>query len=92
MKWDTATGILPTDGSVHVDGYYLPQFTWKRQIRSSFHMFTKHSTDKYDLIFCRDLLKDLGLDIHYSVSQFVWDNIVIDMVPADTRLRKEFSM
>jgi hypothetical protein len=27
------------------------------------------------------LLKDLGLDIHYSVSQFMWDNITVDIVP-----------
>jgi len=32
------------------------------------------------------LLKDLGLDIHYSVSQFMWDNITVDIVPNGIQL------
>jgi len=44
-------------------------------------MFQKQSKDKYDFILGRDLLQDIGLDIHYSTSQFVWDNIIVNMVP-----------
>lgn len=45
-------------------------------------MFQKCSKDKYDFIIGRDLPKDVGLNIHYSASQFVWDIISIDMVPS----------
>jgi hypothetical protein len=45
-------------------------------------MYHKKATDKYDFILGRDLLTDLGLDIHYSASQFVWENIAVDMVPS----------
>jgi hypothetical protein len=37
--------------------------------------------DKYDFILDRDLLKDLGVDIHYSTSQFLWENIIVNMAP-----------
>jgi hypothetical protein len=80
-KWDTATGVLQTDGTVEIERYILPQFTRKRYISTSFHMFQKQSKDKYDFILGRDLLQDIGLDIHYSASQFVWDNIIVNMVP-----------
>jgi len=26
-------------------------------------------------------LQEIGFDIYYSASQFVWDNIIVDMVP-----------
>jgi hypothetical protein len=45
-------------------------------------MYQKKAKVKYDFILGRDLLKDLGLDIHYSTSQFVWDNIIVDMLPS----------
>ncbi len=70
-KWDTATGVFQTDGSVVIEQYCLPQFTRKRHITTSFHMFQKCQKDKYDFILSRGLLKILGLDIHYSASQFV---------------------
>jgi hypothetical protein len=45
-------------------------------------MFTKCSNDKYDIILGRDFLQAIGLDIHYSASQFTWDNISVAMVPS----------
>jgi hypothetical protein len=82
MKWDTATGIFQTEGSVEIENYHLPQFTWKHNITTSFHMFQKRPKDKYDFILGHDLLKGLGLIIDYSASQFMWDNITVDMVPS----------
>jgi hypothetical protein len=74
---------------VHVDGYYLPQFIWKCQISSSFHMFTKHSTDKYDLFLLPRLIERPFTTVHHSLcgitSSSIWSL-------ADTRLKKEFSM
>jgi hypothetical protein len=49
---------------------------------TSFHVFQNHLKDKYDFILGRDLFKDLGLDIHYGASQFVWENISVNMVPS----------
>jgi len=43
-------------------------------------MFKKRPKDKYDFILGRDLLKDIGLDIQYSASQFVWNDIIVAMV------------
>jgi hypothetical protein len=81
-KWDTASGVFQTDGMVLIEQYCLPQFTRKKHITTPFQMFQQRPKDKYDFILGRDLLKDLGFDIHYSTSQFVWDNISVDMVPS----------
>ncbi len=81
-KWDTATGVFQTDGSVLVENYCLTQFTRKRHITTPFHMFQKRPKDKYDFILGRDLLRELKLDIPYSTLQFVWENIIVDMVPS----------
>jgi hypothetical protein len=81
VKWDTATGSFHTDGVVTIENYHLPQFTRKRHITSSFHMFQKRPKDKYDFILGRDLLIELSIDIRYSTAQFVWENIIVDMVP-----------
>jgi hypothetical protein len=45
-------------------------------------MFHNQLKDKYDFILGHDLLKILGLNIYYSASQFVWDNITVEMVPS----------
>jgi hypothetical protein len=81
-KWETATGILETKGTTTIEKCRLPQFTKNRAISSTFHLFDKHSTDTFDVILGRDLLQAIGMDIHYSTKQFVWDNISIDMVPS----------
>jgi hypothetical protein len=81
-KWDTANGVFKTDGSVIIENFNLPQFTRKRAVTAPFNMYHKKPTDKYDVILGRDLLKEIGFDIHYSASQFVWDNVIIDMVPS----------
>jgi hypothetical protein len=54
-KWDTATGVFQTDGSVAIEQYCWPQFTRKCQITTSFHMFHKHPKDKYYFILSHDL-------------------------------------
>jgi hypothetical protein len=91
IKWDTATGVFQTDGSVQIEHYCLPQFTRKGHITTSFHMFQKLPKDKYDFILGRDLVKDLGLDIHYSALQFVWENISEDMVPSGYWTKNEIT-
>jgi hypothetical protein len=81
-KWDTATGVLLTTGKVAIEALNLPQFTRKRQVSSTFHLFEKRNEDKYDIILGRDFLQAIGLIIDYSASQFTWDNISVTMVPS----------
>jgi hypothetical protein len=40
-KWKTQAGTFETKGKVQVDNYIFPQFTNKRKISSTFHMFQK---------------------------------------------------
>jgi len=44
-----------------------------------------------DIIIGRDLLADLGLDLHYSTSQFVWNGITVDMVPSGYLTQEKIS-
>ncbi len=81
-KWDTATGVLLTKGKATIEALSLPQFTRKRQVSSTFHLFDKRNDDKYDIILGRDFLQAIGLVIDYSTSQFTWDNISVTMVPS----------
>jgi hypothetical protein len=82
IQWDTATGTLLTQGTVDIKKRCLPQFTTDRHVASTFHTLTKRPNDKYDVILGRDLLQSIGLDTHYSASQFTWDSISVAMVPS----------
>jgi hypothetical protein len=91
IKWDTATGVFKTDGTVTIENYCLPQFTKKHHITTLFPMFHKRDKDRYDFILGRDLLTSLGLDIHYSATQFSWDGILVDMVPSGYWTKANFA-
>jgi hypothetical protein len=80
-KWTTQAGTFETDGLVTVENFFLPQFTNKRKITSSFHMFQKSSKDTYDLILGRDILTSIGFNILYESNKFMWQDIQVDMVP-----------
>jgi len=90
-KWDTANGIMQMDGSVIIENFNLPQFSRKLNITTSFHMYHKKAKDRYDIIIGHDLLADLGLDLHYSTSQFVWNGITVDMVPSGYLTQEKIS-
>jgi hypothetical protein len=64
-----------------LENYFLPQFTSQRKVTSEFHLFNKIKEDGYDVIIGRDILKTMGLQIHYDTESFVWDNIKVKMVP-----------
>jgi hypothetical protein len=54
-------------------------------------MFEKSKNNKYDIILGRDLLPAIGVDIHYSESNFTWDNISVAMVPSGCWTQEKIS-
>jgi hypothetical protein len=64
-----------------LENYFLPQFTTQRKVTNKFHLFKKIKEDGYDIITGRDILKTMGLQIHYDTESFVWDDIKVKMVP-----------
>jgi len=82
IRWDTATGVILTQGKVEIQHCHLPQSTTKHNITAFFYLFDKHANDEYDIILGRDLLQAIGLDIHCSESNFTWDNISVAMFPS----------
>jgi hypothetical protein len=79
--WVTQAGTFETEGQVKVENFFLPQFTNKRKITSDFHMFEMSSKDTYDLILGRDILTEIGFNMLYENSKFMWQDIQVDMVP-----------
>jgi hypothetical protein len=79
--WDTQAGSFKTNSFVLLERYFLPQFTKQRKLMNTFHLFNKLKEDGYDIIIGRDILKDMGLQIHYDTESFVWDDIKVKMVP-----------
>jgi len=74
--------------------YYRLLLTSVRQKKAYYYFFPhvkKRSKDKYDFILGRDLLKDLGLDIQYSASQFIWNDIIVTMVPSGHWTKEKIS-
>jgi hypothetical protein len=69
--WDTQAGSFKTNSFVLLERYFLPQFTTQRKITNTFHLFDKLKEDGYDVIIGRDILKDMGLQIHYDMESFV---------------------
>ncbi len=51
-------------------------------------MLEKNARDTYDLILERDVLTNIGFNILYESSKFMWYNIQVDMVPRGMVQRK----
>jgi hypothetical protein len=81
ILWDTQAGSFKTNSSAMLENYFLPEFTTQRKVTSKFHLFNKIKEDGYDIIIGRDILKNMGLQIHYETESFVWDDIKVKMVP-----------
>jgi hypothetical protein len=69
--WDTQAGSFKTNSFVLFECYFLPQFTKQRKLTNTFHLFDKLKEDGYDIIIGRDILKDMGLQIHYDMESFI---------------------
>jgi hypothetical protein len=81
-QWVTQAGTFETEGQVKIENNFLPQFTNKRKITSDIHMFEKSSKDTYDLNLGRDILNEIGFNIFYENSKFMWHDIQVDICTA----------
>jgi hypothetical protein len=70
-------GLLRVTHSVLI---CLPHFTRKSKITTSFHMLHKCLKDKCVFVLVCVFFKEFDLDIHYSASQFVLDNIINQLI------------
>jgi hypothetical protein len=80
--------MFETKGTVQVENYIFPQFTNKKKINSTFHMFQKCQEDTYDVIIGRDILLEIGITLCYNTVKSIWDKIKVDMVPRGHWTRK----
>jgi hypothetical protein len=63
---DTRAGSFKTNSSVMLENYFLPQFTTQRKVSNKYQLFDKIKEDGYDIIIGCDILKTMGLQIHYN--------------------------
>ena len=72
--WKTPAGTMQTTAKVKAQ-FMLPEFHENRILEWNIHV----SPDKgaYDMIIGRDILEDLGIDIHFSTQTVEWDDAEI---------------
>ena len=80
VQWDTQAGTFITKRQYRLNGVRLPQFTPNRNFSCAVHHFKKAERDTYDLIFCRDLMQEIGLNLLFGLRQFKWGDIRVSMV------------
>jgi hypothetical protein len=70
-KWVTQAGTFQTERVSELENHFFPQFTTKRKISSSYHMFQKNPKDTYDLIMGGDILEAEGFNSLYESNKFM---------------------
>ena len=59
-------------------------------ISAPFHMITKKSN--YDMIFGRDLLRKLGIQLDFQNNFIGWQDINLSMKPMNCKMRTHFTI
>ena len=80
VEWSTQGGVFNTTHTSMISNLKLPQFTRNRSLAHEMHLFSKNKNDRYDFIFGRDLLHNIGIDILFSKKVIAWDGIEVEML------------
>ena len=74
-QWSTATGVLTTNTKI-ATSFSFPELHANKLINQSLHVFD-FNIDRYDMIIGRDLIRSLGIDIHWGDMTIHWDDAAI---------------
>ena len=86
-EWTTPAGVLQTDTKVKAQ-FILAEFHDNKMIEWNVHV-TK-DMGAYDMIIGRDILQDLGIDIHFSTQTVEWEGIEIPFKDTASRELQAF--
>ena len=85
--WSTPGGTLNTNTKCTVE-FSIPEMHDARLIK--WDMYVTKNLGAYDMILGRDLMTDLGIDIHFSTNSVTWDGIEIPMKDRDATFEESF--
>jgi hypothetical protein len=85
--WSTPGGIVSTNTKCTVE-FSIPELHDARLIKGD--MYVTKNLGAYDMILGRDLMTDLGIDIHFSAKSVTWDGVEIPMKDGDTTFKESF--
>ena len=69
--------------------FKIPELNVTAHISAPFHVTTKKSN--YDIIFGRDVLQELGIQLDFQNNFIGWQNINLPMKPMDCKMRTHFT-
>ena len=85
--WSTPGGTLNTNTKCTVK-FSIPEMHDARLIK--WDMYVTKNLGAYDMILGRDLMTDLGIDIHFSTNSVMWDGIEIPMKDRNATFKESF--
>ena len=86
-KWSTMAGSFSTSCEVEVK-LKLPELNVTAHIFAPFHVTSQKSN--YDVIFGRDLLRELGINLDFQNNSFIWKETEIPMKSINCKMRTNF--
>ena len=88
-RWATMAGSFLTSCEAEV-GIKLPELNTTAHISAPFHVTDQRSN--YDVIFGRDLLRELGISLDFQNNFVGWKESKIPMKPLNCKVKKHFQI
>ena len=89
FEWTTLAGPVKTAMTVKVE-FSLPEFHEDTSIEWKLHLAPK--LGEYDMIIGRDVLSEVGIDIHFSTHTCTWGHSTILMRKTSFKIEHDFFM
>ena len=86
-KWKTMAGTVSTAGTAKVE-FSLPEFHEDTLIEWKVHLAPK--LGDYDMIIGRDVLSEVGIDIHFSTHTCTWGHSTIPMRKPSAKIEQSY--
>ena len=86
-KWTTMAGTVKTGESAKVE-FSLPEFHPDKLIEWRVHLTEKLGS--YDMIIGRDILSEMGIDIHFSTHTCTWGHSTIPMRSSSVKIEQSY--
>ena len=86
-KWKTMAGTVSTAGTVKVE-FSLPEFHTDKLIEWKVHLAPR--LGYYDMIIGRDVLGEVGIDIHFSTHTCTWGHSSIPMRKPSAKIEQSY--
>ena len=86
-SWSTMAGTVSTSEMSKVQ-FSLPKFFDDKLVEWDVHL--AKDLGNYDMIIGRDILTDLGIDIHFSTQTCTWEHSTIPMRPTSATVEQSY--